>query len=135
MRDRPCEWACAAAAAAMVGAGHAADFIGFAGEASIVSSAGIEYSVIDVYAEFAQSSVVVVNAFNASIANAGSAAFRHSDLNTLQSLPGTWSPGASLALPGLEPAVDSFVIIGGSPGSASTTALDPNFSPATAPVP
>jgi hypothetical protein len=65
----------------------AADFTGFAAETSVVSSGDVEYSVIDVYAEFAQSSVVVVNAFNASIANAGSAAFRHSDLNTLQSLP------------------------------------------------
>ena len=68
----------------------AADFTGFAAETSVVSSGGVEYSVIDVYAEFAQSSVVVVNAYNSAIANAGSMAFHHSDLYTLLSLPGSW---------------------------------------------
>ncbi|MGA1076738.1 MAG: BACON domain-containing protein, partial [Ilumatobacteraceae bacterium] len=114
---------------------HAADFTGFAAETSIVLSGGVEYSVTDVYAEFAQSSVVVVNAYNSSISNANATAFHHSDLNTLQSLPGSWSPGSTLTLPGLDPAVDSFVIIGGTPGSGNTTALDPNFSPPNAPVP
>ncbi|MGA1225454.1 MAG: BACON domain-containing protein, partial [Phycisphaerales bacterium] len=138
MKERLRAWVPTAMAAAIAGAPgvvEAADFVGFVGEPSIIDSAGVEYSVIDVYAEFAQSTVVVVNAFNASISNTGATAFHHSDLNTFQSLPGTWSPGASLALPGLDPAVDSFVIIGGSPGSANTTALDPNFSPATAPIP
>ncbi len=124
-----------ALAATVGGTSEAADFVGFASETSVVTSGGVEYSVIDVFAEFAQSSVVLVNAYNSSISNANASAFHHSDLNTLQSLAGTWAPTLTLALPGLDPAVDSFVIIGGTPGSSSTTALDPNFSPATALVP
>jgi hypothetical protein len=113
----------------------AADFVGFVGEGVTVSTAGGDRYVIDVFAEFAQSSVNVVNVFDASISNGNGTAFFHSDLNTIQSLAGTWSPASSLAIAGANPAVDSFVTIGGTPGSSNTTTLDPNFSPATASVP
>ena len=72
----------------------AATFQGFFGETSRVTSGGVEYSVVDVYAQFAQTSVVVVNVYDATISNANASTFRHSDSNTIQSLAGTWLPSA-----------------------------------------
>ena len=113
----------------------AADFVGFVGEGTTVSTAGGDRYVIDVYAEFAQSTVNVVNLYDSTISNTNGTAFFHSDLNTIQSLAGTWSPVASIAVGCASPAVDTFVTVGGSPGSNNATTLDPNFSPATASVP
>ncbi len=128
-------WAAAIVALVPFGSAPAADFVGFVGEGVTVSTAGGDRYVIDVYAEFAQSSVSVVNLYDAVISNTKGTAFFHSDLNTIQSLPGTWSPGASISVGGADPTVDSFVAVGGDPGSSNTTTLDPNFTPATASVP
>jgi hypothetical protein len=111
------------------------DFDGFFGEVSALTVDGVPYSVIDVYAQFAEPSVMVVNAYNSSVSNVGGTPFHHSDVNTITGLPGTWTPSASIAVGGADPMLDSFVTIGGMPGSANTTALDPNFTPATAPIP
>ena len=99
----------------------AADFEYFVAETSQVSAGGQDYSVIDVYAQFVQNSVHVVNLYDASIANANATAFHHSDINTISSLPGTWVPNLSLPVGGANPAIDTFVTVGGAAGSGNTT--------------
>lgn len=113
--------------------------VAWASERSLVSNSGTTYSVIDLYAQFTQggsplAGVNVVNAYEAAITNGGGAAFHHSDLSTLESGPGAWSPTQTFSIGGLNPAIDSFVTIGGAPGGSSTTALDPGFSPPTGPT-
>ena len=120
-------WVAAMGALVPLASAPAADFVGFVGEGTTVSTAGGDRYVIDVYAEFAQSTVNVVNIYDSAISNTGGTAFFHSDLNTIQSLAGTWSPVSSIAVGGANPAVDTFVTVGGSPGSSNTTTLDQAF--------
>ena len=89
------------------------------------------------YAQFDGTTDTVLNVFNSMISNSGGSAFYHNDFNTLSGQPGTWSIQQTANLPslGLTPDNDSFVLIGGTYGSANNTALDPSFSPSTAPVP
>jgi hypothetical protein len=130
-------WAMLAGAFALAGADrtHAADLVGWVAESSSVVSDGVEYAVLDVYAEFDPTNVVVLNVYNASISNAGGTAFEHSDINTLSGLAGSWSPTLAGSFGGLDPSIDSFVLVGGEPGSSNTTTLDPNFDPTDAAVP
>ncbi|MGA1346126.1 MAG: BACON domain-containing protein, partial [Ilumatobacteraceae bacterium] len=110
-------------------------FDAFVGEVSALTVGGVDYSVIDVYAQFVDDSVVVVNAYDAAISNANGSAFRHHDGNTISGEPGTWMASSSIDVGGANSAIDSFVTIGGLPGSINTTGFDPTFTPPTAPVP
>ena len=127
------------AAAAVLGVSSVslADFVDWHFESYPVSVAGADYAVIDVYAQFDGTTDTVLNVFNSSISNANGSAFHHNDFNTLSGQPGTWSIQQTANLPslGLTPSNDSFVLIGGTYGSANNTSLDPSFTPSTAAVP
>ena len=114
-----------------------ADFVGWFFDSYATNVAGGDYAVIDVYAQFDGTTDTVLNVFNSMISNSGGSAFYHNDFNTLSGQPGTWSIQQTANLPslGLTPDNDSFVLIGGTYGSVNNTALDPSFSPSTAPVP
>ncbi|MHC4837970.1 MAG: hypothetical protein ACYTF3_07270, partial [Planctomycetota bacterium] len=106
-------WRRVAAAAVLTstfGAG-AADFENWVAESSKVVVGGVEYAVVDVYAEFVQSGVQVVNAYDATISSTRQTVFFQNDLNTYSGGVGTWNPSQSLELPslGLTAANDSFV--------------------------
>ena len=127
------------AAAAVLGVSSVslADFVDWHFESYPVSVAGADYAVVDVYAQFDGTTDTVLNVFNSSISNANGSAFHHNDFNTLSGQPGTWSIQQTANLPslGLTPSNDSFVLIGGTYGSANNTSLDPSFTPSTAAVP
>lgn len=114
-----------------------ADFVGWFFDSYATNVAGGDYAVIDVYAQFDGTTDTVLNVFNSMISNSGGSAFNHNDFNTLSGQPGSWAVQQTANLPslGLTPDNDSFVLIGGTYGSANNTALDPSFSPSTAPVP
>jgi MYXO-CTERM domain-containing protein len=130
-------FALGAIAALGMGAAASAEFVGVYADSYAVNVSGADYAVIDIYIQFDNSADTVLNLFNTEIFNMGGSAFHHNDFNTLSGQPGTWSVQQTANLPalGLVPDNDSFVLIGGPIGSANNTALDPSFSPATAPVP
>lgn len=114
-----------------------ADFVGWFFDSYATNVAGGDYAVIDVYAQFDGTTDTVLNVFNSMISNSGGSAFYHNDFNTLSGQPGAWSIQQTANLPslGLTPSNDSFVLIGGTYGSANNTSLDPSFTPSTAAVP
>ena len=125
-------------AAALGAAGSAsAAFVGAYFDSYAVNVGGVNYAVIDAYAQFDNTADTVLSIFNTSISNIGGAAFKHNDSSTLSAGPGSWSVTACLDIPGIGvvPTNDSFVTIGGTPGPTNTTSLDPTFTPATAAVP
>lgn len=125
-------------AAALGAAGSAsAAFVGAYFDSYAVNVGGVNYAVIDAYAQFDNTADTVLSIFNTSISNIGGAAFKHNDSSTLGAGPGSWSVTACLDIPGIGvvPTNDSFVTIGGTPGPTNTTSLDPTFTPATAAVP
>jgi len=121
-----------------------ADFAGFSSDGwygmnSDGSAAGItsaDFAVIDIYAQFdsaesdgfSAADSTVLSLFSANISMTDGRSFNHADV-----AGGSWDPKFSFDLPaaGSLPWVDSFVTIGGSPGSANNTNLDPNFDPST----
>ena len=125
------------AGASLCGSAASADFVGWYFDSYAVNVSGADYAVIDVYAQMDMTTDTVLNVFNSNISNVNGTAFHHNDFNTLAGQPGSWSVQQTANLPalGLVPANDSFVLIGGSIGSLNTTALDPSFTPPTAPVP
>ena len=125
-------------AAALGAAGSAsAAFVGAYFDSYAVNVGGVNYAVIDAYAQFDNTADTVLSIFNTSISNIGGAAFKHNDSSTLGGGPGSWAVTACLDIPliGIVPTNDSFVTIGGAPGATNTTSLDPTFTPATAAVP
>ncbi|MGA1516212.1 MAG: hypothetical protein ACO396_00410, partial [Phycisphaerales bacterium] len=130
-------FALGAIAALGMGAAASAEFVGVYADSYAVNVSGADYAVIDIYIQFDNSADTVLNLFNTEIFNMGGSAFHHNDFNTLSGQPGTWSVQQTANLPalGLVPDNDSFVLIGGPIGSTNNTALDPSFSPSTAPVP
>jgi hypothetical protein len=117
---------------------QAANFVEWQFDSYSVEVGGQLYSVIDVYAAFDGTTDTVLNVFNAQVSNTGGTAFHHADSSTLSGVAGNWNVTQSLNLPtlGVVPEIDSFVLVGGTPGSTgNTTALDPNFDPSDAPVP
>ncbi|MGA1369649.1 MAG: hypothetical protein ACO394_14175, partial [Blastocatellia bacterium] len=119
---------CVAAAAALgVSTIAAADFVDWHFDSYLVSVGGVDYSVIDVYAQFDSGTDTLLNVFNSSISNVNGTPFHHNDFNTLSGQPGTWAVQQTANLPalGLVPENDSFVLIGGTYGSSNNTALDP----------
>jgi len=119
-------------AGSLVIAGAAsAQFIGWGANTYLVDANGAQvsdpfdgvYSVLDLYATF-ESSTIVVNVFNMSVVS--SANFVQND-----AFGPSWSPNQFV--PGIgNPLTDSFVTIGGAPGSLSaptnTTNFDPSFA-------
>lgn len=121
-----------------------ADFVGFEsdgwygmnldGTTGAVGST--DYVVIDVYAQFDTNESdgfpwqdsTVLSMFDANISMSDGRDFQHHDI-----AGGSWNPGFSLDLPsaGGLPWVDSFVLIGGDPGTTNNTNLDPSFDPST----
>lgn len=95
-----------------------------------------DYVVIDIYAQFNDqgtdgfpyTSSTVLSLFNSNIWMSDGRHFNHAE-----TAGGSWHPGFSLDLPsiGSHPGVDSFVLIGGSPGGSNNTELDSNFNPST----
>jgi MYXO-CTERM domain-containing protein len=126
----------AGAATGMFLAGTAsAAFVGFTSDSYSVNVNGTDYAVIDVFANFDNNVGTVLNVFNANISTTDGSAFHHQDFNTLGGQPGAWNITGSGNIPGLvNPAIDSFVMIGGPVGGTNTTSLDPNFSPGTGPT-
>ena len=114
----------AAVAVASVAASAQADFVGFEGVTS-VNDAG--NNVVMMYATFDSDQNVLLNVFDASVQADGE--FIHSDVQI--GAGGTWTPSASLDIPGFsDSSNDSFVTIGygvGASAAMNSTALDPNF--------
>jgi hypothetical protein len=123
------------AATGMFIAGTAsAAFVGlFADSYSVTDpSNGVSYAVIDLYAQFDNTTGTVVSVFNANIGISNGTGFHHKDFNTADDEPGAWSPTLTGSAVNNRP-YDSFVLIGGTTGGANTTSLDPNFSPNSGP--
>lgn len=108
-----------------------AAFVGlFADSYSVTDpSNGVSYAVIDLYAQFDNTTGTVVSVFNANIGISNGTQFHHKDQLTADDEPGAWSPNFTGSATNNRP-YDSFVLIGGTTGATNTTALDPNFSPA-----
>lgn len=103
--------------------------VGLHAELSELMHFGTRYVSVDLFAQFDEYAVEVVNVFDASIANTGGRPFAQ-----LDSAGGHWLPTFTDAS---APELDSFVTIGGAAGAASgnTTSLDPTFDDPAAPVP
>ena len=107
-----------------------ADFIGFDGEVSQIG----DYTVIQMNAVFSSENDVLLNLFDVeAIHSDGQTDFNQSDVQI--GAGGTWSPNASLDIPGFaDSSIDSFGTIGYGVGAAAATngtALDPTFLDAT----
>jgi len=93
---------------------------------------GVDYMVIDVYAQFDDPLDTVSSVFNAQVSTPTGAAFHHDDFHTLSGQPGAWSVEHSGDIPGVvDASIDSFVLIGGPIGASNTTELDDLFVPGT----
>ena len=101
-----------------------ADFLGFDG---VVSEVG-DYTVIKMYAVYDQADIAL-NVFGADVTTTDAQGFHHSDVQA--GAGGTWSPTASLDIPGFADSnVDSFANMGygvGPDAAFNGTSLDPTF--------
>ena len=117
------------AATAALASAASADFLGFDGNVSING----DYTVIKMHAVFSNNTDVALNLFETFISTGDGAGFVHSDVQA--GAGGTWSPTASLNIPGFaDPAQDSYVNIGygvGPDAAFNGTTLDPTFNDAT----
>lgn len=129
--------AAASLASILVAPPSRADFVGYFFDLDVINVGGSDYIALDVHGQFDHPLDTVTSVFNARIATVDGEAFHHNDLNTLGGLHGTWDVHWTANIPelGLTPLNDSFVLIGGVPGSSNTTALDAAFDPSTAPFP
>ena len=86
------------------------------------------YHVVKVYAVYDQADIAL-NVFNANITIGDGLGFHHSDVQA--GAGGTWSPTASLDIPGFsDSSIDSFVNLGygvGPDAVFNSTSLDPTF--------
>ena len=71
---------------------RAADFIDWIAQPSKVVISGVEYSIVDVRAQFVQSGIQVVNAYDVQVSNSLQAPLFQNDLNILGGGTGTWNP-------------------------------------------
>ena len=101
-----------------------ADFLGFDGQVSVNGQGN---NVVQMFAVFDSENTVGLNVFNADIGTDG--LFIHNDVQV--GAGGTWTPSASLDIPGFsDSANDSYVTIGYGVGAAAATNgtnLDPGF--------
>ena len=113
------------AATAAIASAASADFLGFDGDVSIVG----DYTVIKMNAVFSNDSDVALNLFEMEIVTQDAGGFNQSDVQI--GAGGTWSPNASLDIPGFaDSAIDSYATIGYGVGAAAATngtALDPTW--------
>lgn len=126
------------AAASLLGASAApADFVDWHFESYTTVVEGVEYSVIDVFAQFDDSADRVLEVFNATLSNEAGTAFNQNDFDVFLGLAGTWACQETAEQPslGLTAANDSFVLIGGQPGPVNATLLGATFGPPDAPIP
>lgn len=126
------------AAASLLGASAApADFVDWHFESYTTVVEGVEYSVIDVFAQFDDPADRVLEVFNATLSNEAGTAFNQNDFDVFLGLAGTWACQETAEQPslGLTAANDSFVLIGGQPGPVNATLLGATFGPPDAPVP
>jgi len=117
----------------IAGAASAA-FTGWGANSYLVEDGGTTYSVLDLYATF-DAPATVVNVFDMNIVSSQN--FHHDDLDTAGGGAPSWSPTNFFNLPGFgNPAVDSFVLIGGAfgAGASNSTAFDPSFEGGTSTV-
>jgi hypothetical protein len=117
-----------------------ADFVGFGSDGwyqvkldgTEGATASTDYLVIDIYAQFndqesdgvSPTKATLLSLFHSDISMSDGRHFNHGDTDG-----GSWKPQSSLDLPsaGSHPGVDSFVLIGGSPGDLNNTEFDYNF--------
>ena len=95
-----------------------------------------DYVVIDIYAQsndvqtdgFPHTSSTLLSSFDSDISMSDGRHFNH-----VETAGGSWNPQFSLDLPsaGSRPWVDSFVLIGGTPGDLNNTMLNPEFDLST----
>jgi hypothetical protein len=105
-----------------------ADFLGFDGDVSQIG----DFTVIKMNAVFSNDTDITLNLFEMEVSTEDNGGFNQSDVQI--GAGGTWSPNASLDIPGFsDSAIDSFATIGyavgsGSPGAATNgSALDPSW--------
>ena len=102
-----------------------ADFLGFDGEVSVNDQGN---NVVQMFAVFDSADTVGLNVFNADIGTDG--LFIHNDVQA--GAGGTWTPSASLDIPGFsDSGNDSYVTIGYGVGAAAATngtTLDPGWN-------
>ncbi|MEB3209602.1 MAG: hypothetical protein VKK63_11915, partial [Synechococcus sp.] len=110
-------------------------FVGWHFESASVEVSGVQYRVLDVFAQFDDSDATVVNVFDSLIRNVELTAFHHNDLRTFQGLSGDWRVGTYLPSEGVTPDDDTFVLIGGPYSNLNSTILDPSFGSGTQAVP
>ena len=112
------------ASAAMLVTTASGDFIGFNGLVEEVN----DHYVVKMYAVYDRADIAL-NIFNANITIGDGLGFHHSDVQL--GAGGTWSPTASLDIPGFaDSSIDSFVNLGygvGTDASFNGTSLDPTF--------
>ena len=112
------------ATALLITGAASADFIGFDGTLTKNSQGN---NVVQVFAVFDNADAVALNIFNADISAGGE--FIHNDVQI--GAGGTWTPSASLDIPGFSNSSnDSYVTIGYGVGTAAATNgtnLDPGF--------
>jgi hypothetical protein len=98
-----------------------ADFIGFDGT---VSENDQGNTVVMMYGVYDNSDTILLNLFAADIGAPDG--FIHSDVQVAAG--GTWTPSATLDIPGFsDSGNDSYVTVGYAPGATNSTALDPGF--------
>ena len=117
------------AATAALATAASAEFLGFDGNVNTIG----DYTVIQMHAVFDNDSDIALNLYESSITTGDGAGFNHSDVQA--GAGGTWSPTASLDIPGFaDSAIDSYVNIGygvGPDAAFNSTTLDPTFNDAT----
>ena len=106
-----------------------ADFLGFDGDFSVIG----DYTVIQMYAVFSNDSDVALNVFEMNVQVGNNIGFHHSDVQV--GAGGTWSPNASLDIPGFaDSSIDSYANMGygvGADAATNGTTLDPTWLEAT----
>ena len=102
-----------------------ADFLGFDGDVSQIG----DYTVIKMNAVFSNDTDITLNLFEMEVSTEDNGGFNQSDVQI--GAGGTWSPNASLDIPGFsDSAIDSFATIGYGVGNEAATngsALDPSW--------
>ncbi|MBM4051834.1 MAG: hypothetical protein FJ270_03700 [Planctomycetes bacterium] len=109
--------------AAIVGSVASAGFTGYSVQRTVTAGGNIQYQV---YANWDQSSLVFLNAFNFAT-QSGSMNARHQDMFTADGEVGTWMAGTSVSV--TDRPEDSWVTASGLASSSGWgTALDPGFA-------
>ncbi len=127
--DSPCRFGdlpgpvCALGLAAAISASSAADIVGLSADSyAIAGNPGC--CVLDLYIQFDAPDHTLGNVFNADIKLSGEPNWKQDDLVGACPGSGSWLPQQTSAA---SQCCDSFITIGGKPGTGNATAVDPNF--------